>query len=72
MTDSNKEPAIAGYKTYKVPVVKMINTFAYIKCSSAEVARSLIEDKTDVVMISGEVEEVEPFKLGEVGDDKAK
>jgi len=57
-------------KTYKVPVVKMINTFAYIKCASAELARSLIEDKDDVVMISGEVEEVQPFKLGEVGEDK--
>ena len=57
-------------KTYKVPVVKMINTFAYIKCKSKEVARDMIENKDDVIMISGEVEELKDFKLGEVGEDK--
>ena len=57
--------------TFKVPVTKVIKTDAYIKCKDAETARRMIEAKEDVIEVHGEVEKVQPFKLGEVGDDKA-
>jgi len=66
---NQKTPADAGLKTFKVPVVKMISTYAYIKCKDAETAKKMIEDKPDVVMINGDVEEQEGFRLGDVGDD---
>lgn len=67
------KPAHIGeyMNTYKVPVTKVIKTYAYIKCKDAKTAKKMIENKTDVIMVHGKVEKVEPFRLGEVGDDKA-
>ena len=45
-------------KTYKVPVVKVIYTTAYIKCSSPELAETLVRDMDGILAIDGDVEEI--------------
>ena len=55
-------------KTYKVPVVKVIYTAAYIKCDNALMAEILVRNMNGILSIDGDVEEVNDPREGRIDE----